>query len=151
MPRIRRNRGETRPHWGADPKDVRAIATPNGTVCRSSDLSPSPDFKALFYELLARDSWEMAIHPLDAPDDWSRIAVACPRHWGMQSADDIASLGTHPLAAFGPEGDWGLVSFATGGTVLAGAPALMDKVIARAGGIDAIRSRFAAWTDDTQG
>lgn len=58
---------------------------------------------------------------------------------------DIPELADRPVAAFGPEGDWLLVSRPEGVSLLAGEPSFIARVVERAGGWDVVRGRFDAW------
>ncbi|WP_173977019.1 hypothetical protein [Magnetospirillum sp. LM-5] len=95
------------------------------------------EYNSWLFILTGDDRWDVGMAALDGDDFWCAPARA--------AALEIEELAGRPMAAFGPEGDWLLVSFAEGVSLLAGEPTLMARIIDDAGGLDACRERFEAW------
>lgn len=99
------------------------------------------EYDALLFVLTGADHWELCVMPLDEPRTHFHAHVVTPKVWAL----DLPELAGRPVAAFGPQGDWVLVSLPEGISFLAGEPGFVKRVLERAGGPDELRSRFEAW------
>lgn len=102
------------------------------------------EYDALLFVLTSDDRWELCMFGLDEPRTRMSAHVVTPKVWAL----DVPDLVGRPIAAFGPQGDWVLVSLAEGVSFLAGGAAFISRVLERAGGADKQRLRFEEWSSD---
>lgn len=97
------------------------------------------EYNALLFVLTSADRWELCVALLEGKTDALWVVPPTVSAFGVEETEGKF------VAAFGPEGDWLLLSYPEDVSVLFGEPDLIQRVVAYAGGWDACRSRFDDW------
>lgn len=120
------------------------VVTEGGGQYEFGVSNPHPkleEYNALLFVLSSDDQWELCMVDTDAALTAANARIMPPTVWALE-VDEFAG---RPVATFGRQGNWVLLSLPEGGSLLVGAPSLVKRVTDRAGGLDACKERFDAW------